>query len=328
MKRLAPLLLLMGVLFNGNHAFASQKPAKAWLLISEDLGELEAGRSYFFKKNKVSNLDQLKSMFHQRMDPLGFDVQIQTGATAAQLREALDDPESQVLFWIGHASPTQTVEALAADGVILDAQGTNVGPLFKKIHPNFRWISIIGCNSDGLVKKYRSQGFYNDNTILHIEGIDGFAISSRDLSGTSTNAWIYLTTLKAQWPQNVCEYPRKPEKQGHLLTVRRAPGAQFQSTILLAQNEKYLGLLTSENNTTKIWIPQNLQPQLIEAVQLNVKNSPPPLEELEISSEGETVKWVAILDKNGKRMGDGRQVYRLEGNVKDIPFENHPPICP
>ena len=151
------------------HATSSTKQ-KAWLMIALDKEELNAGRSAWSRGRRwlaETRFDELVRIFNETLKPadLGLEAQVVTEATAADLKMALRDPQTTALFWVSHASPTDSVGGLSMQGVIPDHEGANVSSLFKKIHPNVKWVGLIGCYTNTIINEYKEDGLYQANPI-------------------------------------------------------------------------------------------------------------------------------------------------------------------
>ena len=320
----------MGFLLLWGTAWASEGQQKAWLLIAQDLDELESGNSYYRKKDGESNLDQLTAIFKRRMEPLGLDVNIVTGAEFSDLRGAMKDPTTAALFWLGHGSATVNMGGLSAQGVLLDSKGVNVADLFREVHPNVRWVGIVGCHAEGIIQQYRKKKHYRFNPVLKIDAPSGFAIASKDLAGSANRAWLHLLTLRKSYPGPICDWEKSVNKRppkGNFLTISRLPDQPHRSTLVLSSNGTYLGSLTPQDGEITLWAPERLSLQMLEVVQLNLASNTPPLETLRIESRSKSAHWKVIANSRGEPMGQTRNVYRRRGEITPEDRGERPSNC-
>ena len=80
----------------------------------------------------------------------------------------LNDPETMALFWLSHGGFKRirgnSNSAIKPTPILFDHNKDNVAKAFQKIHPNIKYISIIGCNSAqilaGTLEKRPDLGYY------------------------------------------------------------------------------------------------------------------------------------------------------------------------
>lgn len=85
-----------------------------------------------------------------------FDLIIKKQADQEDLYRYLNDPETVALFWISHGAFTR-VSASSRSSIrpsahLLDYKKDNIAKIFQKIHPNIKFLGIIGCNSAQIIK--------------------------------------------------------------------------------------------------------------------------------------------------------------------------------
>lgn len=70
------------------------------------------------------------------------------------LYKYLNDPETHGVFWLSHGGflRSSSRTALKPAPMLFDFRGDNVAKTFKKIHPNVKFLSIIGCNSKQIME--------------------------------------------------------------------------------------------------------------------------------------------------------------------------------
>lgn len=91
----------------------------------------------------------LENIFQERFRGQGFQVIVKHRATAYDLWWHLHHPSTVGLFWLSHGAPPQeAVPGVASSaGALVGAQFLDVMPVFQRIHPNLRYLGIIGCYS-------------------------------------------------------------------------------------------------------------------------------------------------------------------------------------
>ena len=319
------LLILIIVSTFSIQAFGTYAGQKAYLLIAQDLDELNGGRSWYFHRKGETRLDELVRFFTQRIGPMGFETEVITNATAFDLSKALQSPTTGALFWVGHASQNINSEGLSFQGVVVDSLGNDVSQLFRNVHENIRWIGLIGCNAKSIIDEFRSQGSYKNNPVLTIDSPDGLAIASKDLSYSTGQALLTLSTIKKRWPGFICDWEKKlgREHLGIPLEVyRKSPENPENAVSLIIKARNYLvGYLDSSENSNVFWVPSHVDISQLEVIQTSIKVDPPPLDELIISANSvnkKTLTWNVLRRASGERLGATRNVFSIDKDLSNL----------
>ncbi len=107
--------------------------------------------------------------FSARLNGSGYSIQLQFEAQADQIREALTDPLAVGVFVAGHGTGESSfAPGLSTEAAFVDSQGQNILPLFSSIHPNMRFVAILGCDAEPAIQAFRKAGAYKDNPDLQI----------------------------------------------------------------------------------------------------------------------------------------------------------------
>ena len=284
-------------------------------MIALSTEELNASRSVWPRRrgSTETRLDELVRIFNKNLKPadLGLETQVVTRATAADLKMALRDPQTTALFWLSHASPTHLLGGLSAQGVIPDHEGVNVSSLFKKIHPNVKWVGLVGCYTNTIINEYKEEGFYKTNPSLQINGYDGIVFPSPGLSSSVWKAHSHLRSSKEKWPRLTCEEQQEDENdnKGFFLTVSRLD-SEHRSDVLISINGHFLDFLTQAEENIEFWVPDSVPIRKIEVIQANLEINLPPLELLSIKSMYGSVKWKALSYRDAP-LGKTRHLYQI-----------------
>lgn len=152
-------LFLFFIIITGNF-FCSEVVAGRLVLLSaiHDIEEYRWNRNLYsalerkFRRNFPE--DNIKVVHHARQEDLYAE---------------LNDPQNTALFWLSHSS-SHTSNPVVGN-LIVDSARANVLPVFQKIHPNMRWVGIIGCKARPLAKKLEREGlggqrFYAQNSVV------------------------------------------------------------------------------------------------------------------------------------------------------------------
>jgi len=126
---------------------------------------------YHSKKWKIEKT--LNKIFYKRFKNSGLNIVIKEKVDQETLRKELLNPNNIAVFWVSHAKDSQQISSgVSSDAAIVDYYGVDVKNHFKNIHPNMRYVGLVGCNAANLLKEYREQGHYNSNKDLYIHSFD------------------------------------------------------------------------------------------------------------------------------------------------------------
>ena len=325
------LILIFLAMMPGLASSAVPDPQVAHLLVALGKPEVDQSTSYYWRIGNEPQSAQLERMFSEKMAGLGYRVHVAWGATARDLRKALDGPDSAVVMWMGHGSRTAANGALDASGLIPDAERVDVAPLFKSVHPNVRWLGIVGCYSNGILSRFRADGFYRFNPVLHLEGSDGTAFPSLDLEMNSAQAYISLATVNRDYPDPICDWEKavtKKQPMGRWLHVERVAG-QGASSLLISRQGRFIGFLSRSEPEKNVWIPSDVDLSLLEVGQLDLSPRG-AIEPLRITNPDDPrQEWRPLADRRtGATIGLTRNVYRpAEGQVPAAAERPQPSNC-
>jgi hypothetical protein len=325
--RLSLICFFMAWTYGGYaHASASQK---AYLFIAIPSYELNSHNSWYFHRSGESRLDELVRIFESRMKPLGFETEIVIDAQAHQLRFALTNATTAAVFWIGHAISSNTSTGMNIQSVVLDSNAVNVANLFQDVHPNIRWVGIVGCYMQGMIDRNKLQGRYKNNPILRIDAVDGLGVPSIDLNRSTSQAYIYLAALKRSYPQVICALNPANERPhfGRWIDVKRSHD-QPRSHISFMVGEQFVGYLAKDEESVRFWVNNRIDTKRIEALRMDTRPTSDVIENLQISTQDSNIEWKNIRRADGTPIGKSRNVYVAQLNTIPPGHNERPPICP
>lgn len=109
----------------------------------------------------------LAKRFRKSFEESGLDFKIIHKATAADLSRELNNPENRAVYWVSHSN--QAVElgqGIKVPDLVYTINNIDVKNLFQKVHPNIKFLALIGCRGENLLNNYRKQGAYDNNPAL------------------------------------------------------------------------------------------------------------------------------------------------------------------
>jgi hypothetical protein len=238
-------------------------------------------------------------------------------ATQAELHRELTNPQNEAVFWISHANSSTEDAGLQSSSVILDVEGNNVKDLFQKVHPDIKFLGVLGCRTAPILDAFRAKGYYSDNneTVFYAreKKINGMKEIRRAIEALGKIA-----------PQTSATCP---QKEGHKITISRIIGSKNAKSLKVMNRDKFLGLFpkgeTGDRQTLTVYLPT---PSSVHDLKLLIDAV--PRDEISIVSDIFDGEWRVFADQNGRAIGVNQHIYRFHGSAsprKDseifLPFE-------
>lgn len=263
----------------------------------------------------AAKLKKIEAKFRANFDSFPHELKVYHAAGPTEIFNVLHSPDTISVIWVSHASKEETLtEGLAAREVIQDIWGNDVRHFFSTVHPNLRYLGIVGCQTRGIVEDYDTNGHYanNPNLVIHseVKKVELFRSFNRALKAGIKALDLPHDTFA---PLNVedqitFQIERTPGKSGWLVIGDEVLGTLTEDHLdnryeLSYSKEKWEGL-TNKN----IRFIENLQ-------YANTKDQLGLLK-IKIRQDG-SVKWSGFKDKEGALIGRGRQNLYIYRENKD-----------
>ncbi len=150
------------------------------------------------------------------------------------LHNYLNDPETVALFWLSHGG-YKTLRSndlgMMPSALLLDFNGDNVSKVFQKIHPNIKFLGIIGCNSSQILSPYLSMNKEVGSYIPTKKVVATWAMRKA------------IRKFKKHYSQNNYESITRPiEKKGYEITIKRISKTASKSLKVFAGKE-FIGII-------------------------------------------------------------------------------------
>lgn len=127
------------------------------------LTSIESPESRPFWYSKSYDVEKsIEKKFRKHFDESGYHLIFKHKAEAKTLESYLQSPKTLALFWVSHAKNSR---GMFSD-IIMDINLNNVKDVFKKVHPNLRYLGLIGCKTGPILTKFTKQGYYKNNPDL------------------------------------------------------------------------------------------------------------------------------------------------------------------
>ncbi len=138
-------------------------PAQVVLLTS-----LETPKIWFHDKD-WDVTETVERRFKKSFSKSGYNIKIIHEATAEDLSTQLKNSQNKGVFWVSHSNVVQEVGlGVEVPDLIYTIDKVDVKNIFQKIHPNIKFLAMIGCRGKSLFDKFKAQGFYKNNPNLKL----------------------------------------------------------------------------------------------------------------------------------------------------------------
>lgn len=261
-----------------------------------------------------------------------------------QLQKIITSEDTLGVFWVSHANEQESASSLGvikASNNITDVNGLNAKHIFQKIHPNVKFLGVIGCRANDIFKDFD----YTYNKSLKIfsfsekitakDGLLKAINASIDVLGDDSPTQkdrlfptVYANPKNLKVDPLVCHY-----KQGiHVKVKRLIPRNETKNAVKILLNKSTLlgqfpRAQASDHSDLEqvidIYLPdveyQNkdellLSVETMEAVEKGHQNYG------EITF-GEDNNWKLFTNKNGQAVGGRDHIYFFVGNIALINFQ-------
>lgn len=261
------------------------------------------------KRSKNKKLEAyLEKKFRQKFKDQGFDITVKHLANPSILWDALNDKSIIGIFWVSHSRKEKAISSNLIDpGQIVDAYGNDVKNFFRVTTSHLRFLSIIGCEAEMIIEKFKDDGHYNFRPLLNfkmfskkIEAKKGFKDALTASDGLFENSSFQDETEMAAEKHHF-RFIKKNAISGQLLKIE------------LGGN--IIGLISSESGlvnleiTSELWekLPNaNIKMTILKTEVEDKMNQELPLYQITINGKENLYK---IFAKDDKAMGSGQNLY-------------------
>lgn len=128
----------------------------------------------FWDPNWNSNAE-LEKIFRGEVQKLPhserFDLEVHHKVRAQDVWNAIQSPKNVAVFFVGHATQASAIQgqsAVSGENLIFDFEDRDVKDLFRALHPNLRFLGVVGCESGAIFDQYIQSGVYDDHPPFHV----------------------------------------------------------------------------------------------------------------------------------------------------------------
>lgn len=265
---------------------------------------------------------EIKKQFFKKLSDIahhGNNLIYINKATTHHLYQYLNDPETMALFWIshgGHAKIKNNNSGIGATSILIDFDKVNVAKIFQKVHPNIKYLGILGCNSWQIVKD-------------HFDKRDdlGYYIPSRSIVAT----WSFRVALKKfkrhYWKKKYSYLDHPILMDGYPITITRNVSSAAKALMVFA-GKKLIGIFEPTNNsqiqTKTFYIPD--QPNIknydfkiiLKSGQLGLNKD--DFGTIEVSQDNHHF-WKLFAKSDGTPFGINERIFVFKNNIQNLKIE-------
>jgi hypothetical protein len=289
---------------------------------------LTAPRPLFSKKD-WSIHKKLIQTFHKKENFLtlnNFTVKVYEGATQVELRKELLNPDNVGIFWVSHSSKNEELgHGVNARSSVVDINGNDVKKIFRHVHPNLRYLALIGCKAKPMIERFTGLKAYEFNSWLDIFSKDKEIDARAGMRRAVRAANVIFSNFKDQELQGVC-----PKKFGLPIKINRyiPEDADINKlhSVRIETREAVLGVFTKgkpgETQTITTYLPYVKEGKASDYKILANSGAPKSigrhnieLGRFEIVSEWGG-SWKLFADKYGNPLSFTHHIFIYKGPIK------------
>lgn len=143
-----------------------------WFMVLLPARSAQAGNIVLLTSLKISSakIKKIEMKFKASFGSLFQNLKVYHSAGPTEVFQILRSPETIAAIWVSHASKeTKLVDGFEAREIIQDIWGNDIRQFFSTVHPNLRYLGIVGCQTKGIFEKYETDGHYTYNPDLVIQ---------------------------------------------------------------------------------------------------------------------------------------------------------------
>ncbi|EQC46905.1 hypothetical protein [Bacteriovorax sp. Seq25_V] len=303
------------------------------------LSSVETPKIWYHSKDwKIE--DSLEKIFHKSFKKSGYEIIIKEKVDQQTLWEELHNPDNIALFWVSHAkAESQLANGITNDAAVVDYFGNDVKDLFRSVHPNMRYLGLIGCNAKSLLQTFKENGDYNSNPNLITHSFDKKIDARKGLRQSIKNSakslgiykknrkkdgFIYSTpSILSLFSENrMCEQ----ETSVYEVKITRTSDVDVES-VAVKVNSKVLAILpamsANDIQDVKVFIPSSIvstKHDLKITIDSNKYYSATRLDlgQFDFQAVNFIGNWKLFAKKDGTPIGITKNLYQYKGKVPEI----------
>lgn len=258
---------------------------------------------------KQSRLNKLERYVYKYYEDRISDIIVEHNANAHTLSHHLNSPDTEMLFWVSHSTSSQQMGiGISSSNAIIDKDGNDLKNLFAVVHPNIKFLGIIGCEAREIVTNFIENGNYTRNPGLRI-----YSFEKRTMIFRGTKKAL-KAGLKDEENEriSVVESQEVPSDLMSIRLTREAAGTD--SLVRIGDKGYFFGEDQSELNILMSveaflgFSSQNISHKVIESKEKTRSDYLLPI----IKIDSPDYRWKIFSNSQGKPLGTFRHLYLFD----------------
>lgn len=300
------------------------------------LSSVETPKIWFHSKDWEIE-DSLEKIFKNRFKESGLEIVIKEKVDQVTLWKELNNPENMAIFWLSHAADEkQLASGISSDSAIVDFYGNDIKSLFSRVHPNLKFLGLVGCNAQGILDTFNEKGFYKLNKDFKYHSfskkIDARKGLRRAIEAAANHLGKYdkkfasiprvkisQNMINSFSSNNLCEQTSKVLE----INITRSTNSD-SPPVTLSVNDQVFEMLPEQKANTTMHIKTYLQATLIKSsndlkitVHSNIFASKDRIElgDFEVQPVNFIGSWTTFSKKDGTPIGITSNLIRYKGDL-------------
>lgn len=294
------------LLFCGQIAFAKNVVLLSSLPDKDIKATVEIKRQFYKKLYGVANY--------------GNELIYVNNASIHHLHKYLNDPETVALFWVSHGGHTKMRNSagIGATSVLIDYQKVNVAKVFQNVHPNIKFLGILGCNSRQIVSK-------------HLEQREDLGVYMPSYSVVAT--WSFRVALK-KFKRHFWKYKYQYLNEdvlydGYPITISRSVTKDSRALMIFA-GKNLIGVMpplaANLSQTQTFYVPHSSEISKYD-FKINIKSglvtsNHDDFGDIEVTHAGNNY-WKLFAKRDGTPFGVNQRLFVFKNQIENIGIENN-----
>lgn len=202
---------------------------------------------------------KLERIFRQAFDERLVQLRVLHRAQPDQTARVLQSPENVAVIYVSHAGMQyQGAGGIAASARITDFHFNSITKVFSRIHPNLRYLGLVGCTTEAIQAFLRERSLLPpESSGLEIQGSPGLADAK-----TAFQAAVQRVAHDVIWRPGIREgfrAPCLPRRGIPIQIVRRFQGTGTADALMVTNSQdRLVGVFPATDSgqmqTITVWL--------------------------------------------------------------------------
>ncbi len=190
----------------------------------------------------------IEKSFTENFKMTSLEIEVHHLTTPKTLWQILNDETVVGIFWVSHAKEGRPItDSLTDPGTVRDAFGNDVKKFFKRTTPNLKFLGLIGCEGEAILREFQTQNLYHPDLALFsfpkkvdaLKGLKAALKASKNISLSGP-----LLSIDASSSSFSLDFIKTPTP------------APASSAIMVEISQEIVGIIPGNESTASIEIPE------------------------------------------------------------------------